>query len=63
MDGGDTPQPSIQATFLAFSFALRRLGVSGLWKGREEGFRDLGGGYGAIGFKSFLAKTIAILFF
>ena len=46
MDGGDTPRPSIQATFFKLGFALHRLGVSGLRKGREEGFRAVDGGIG-----------------
>ena len=43
MDGGDTPRPSIQATFFRLGFALHRLGVSGLGKRREQGFRTVGG--------------------
>ena len=44
MDGGDTPRPSIQATFFELVFALHRLGVSGVRKRREQGSRSVGGG-------------------
>lgn len=43
MDGGDTPRPSIQATFFRLGFALHRLGVSGLRFRLLSRFRTVGG--------------------
>ncbi|MBE6956810.1 MAG: hypothetical protein E7450_05100 [Ruminococcaceae bacterium] len=50
MDGRGTARPFIQATFFRLGFAVHRLGVSGLEKRREQGFRTVGGGclYGGL---------------